>query len=332
MNLKKLTNGRRVRDNRISDRVYDKYFIVCVTDYATYDESLIKESDLETIGHGLYTWAGLKGYINKIIKGTGLNTEFKIDKSSYTYSCYFVDANGKHKAYIGFGILETPDADLLNTLQNMNVPSISDSRKVKDGFYQDWGVNGYNMDNYPYYKVLINGDSQGIVCDNEDEAIEYAQKVDKRFVSKRVNIEVRLYTAEFPVGELVWSNNISDSVRRVEDNWYDEYDDNEEGDDEEFEYHVSIFDSAKMSKEEGRKYAEELCALLSNKRYKNGGNWCETDWTEPMDRIAATDTVAVWGYCYADEIETVFEAIEMWTNDWANEYGFELRITPVPID
>lgn len=216
MNYKKLTSGQRVRDNKISDRVYDKYFIVCVTDYATYDESLIKESDLETIGHGLYTWAGLKGYINKIIKGTGLSTEFKIDKSSYTYSCYFVDANGKHKAYIGFGILETPDADLLNTLQYMNVPSISDSRKVKDGFYQDWGVNGYRMDNYPYYKVLINGDSQGIVCDNEDEAIEYAQKVDKRLVSKSVNIEVRLYTAENPDGELVWSNNISDS-RRVKD-------------------------------------------------------------------------------------------------------------------
>ena len=125
--------------------------------------------------------------------------------------------------------------------------------------------------------------------------------------------DLKIEPADKPI-EYYTGETISDS-RRVKDSA-----------DDEFEFAVAIEDSESMSNAEERKYTKELSQLLSGMQYGDGDEYCETDWVEPMDWTEG-DSVAVWGRCYADSPESVEEAIEQCTRDWADNNGFDLRVT-----
>ena len=108
---------------------------------------------------------------------------------------------------------------------------------------------------------------------------------------------------------------IGDSARRVKDS-----DDDEEADDE-YEFFVAVVGSESMSNEEAERYEDELSELLSYKRFHDNNRYCELDWVEPMDRVGEGDSVAVWGFCYADSEDTVYDALEKWTAD----LGYKVR-------
>lgn len=119
---------------------------------------------------------------------------------------------------------------------------------------------------------------------------------------------LKIEPADEPI-EYYTGETISDS-RRVKDS-----------DDDKYEFFVAVVGSESMSNDEGRKYEKDLAKLLSYKNISEHDGYCETQEVEPMDRVGEGESVAVWGFCYADSEDTVYDALEKWTAD----LGYKVR-------
>lgn len=116
------------------------------------------------------------------------------------------------------------DKYFYETLYDFEYGNVSDSarRRVRDGVYDDSGVDGYNK--FPAYRVFPN--ESKIAFDDKDEAIEYARKQSKRLGANNTygksrrsyldDVHVKEYTENNRNGVVVWNNNdVADSRRPV---------------------------------------------------------------------------------------------------------------------
>ena len=199
----------------------------------------------------------------------------------------------------------------MNLKQIMGKQSVTggQSRRIKDG--RDWTSNeqeAQRIANNSEYGDFDKSDYKAAVYYG---AMKMAESKDNQYDA---NYEP-YYTFDKKGNAISKPERMKDSARRVKDSA-----------DDEFEFAVAIEDSESMSNAEERKYTKELSQLLSGMQYGDGDEYCETDWVEPMDWTEG-DSVAVWGRCYADSPESVEEAIEQCTRDWADNNGFDLRVT-----
>ena len=209
---------------------------------------------------------------------------------------------------------------------------MNDALNMLGALLEKNGINGFFVDDFYFNNPDIDEYVAEADCEDVYDYMDYIGDyyVDSSSFGAHSDHVIRgenfkMKIADEPIEYYMGSDEISDSRKRVKDS-DDDNDDNEDNNGK-YEFAVAIDGSESMSNDEGRKYAKEMSKVLSGNQYDEGGNWCETDWVEPMDRVGKGESVAVWGFCYADSENTVYDALEMWVEDWADKYGFELRIT-----
>lgn len=189
--------------------------------------------------------------------------------------------------------------------RNIQGASISDSRRVKDDRFDDVtgeiqkGVDAYADMFYPYDQS--NPENSEFLRNNRD-------RFKKHFSGRGVSVSER----ELSGRNGLYFERMKDS-RRVKDS-----EDNEEV----AEVVVSVIGGESMSNAEGRKYANEIKNAIEYKQFSQGGEWCESQDFEWMDRVGEGESVAVWGIVYGSSWNTIKSSVE----EWVESLGFDVDV------
>lgn len=181
------------------------------------------------------------------------------------------------------------------------------------------GITDYYEDDYYWNNPDINEELEQSNFEDVDDLMDAYNDIyvdgttegaSEPHVLRGENLKIE--PADEPIEYYMGSDEISDS-RRVKDS-----DDDNDG--YKYEFFVAVVGSESMSNEEGEQYEDEMSDVLSGKQW-DGNGFCETDLVEPMDRVGEGESVAVWGFCYADSEDTVYKALKQWTSG----LGYEVR-------
>jgi hypothetical protein len=193
------------------------------------------------------------------------------------------------------------------TIEEYPDDQIGDSaRRVKDDRFDDVtgeiqkGIDAYADVFYPYDQS--NPENGEFFRNNRD-------RFKKHFSGRGVSVSER----ELSGRNGLYFERMKDSARRVKDS-----EDNEEV----AEVVVSVIGGESMSNAEGRKYANEIKNAIEYKQFSQGGEWCESQDFEWMDRVGEGESVAVWGIVYGSSWNTIKSSVE----EWVESLGFDVDV------
>lgn len=192
--------------------------------------------------------------------------------------------------------------------------SLTESARESVTYGDDFEPNIYDIDSYGYSVSLW----QQACAEGEVEGVLEKAAEDAKGIKTMIGFNLdkpynRMGDDGWSILESACEGKVSDSTRRVKDS-----EDNEEV----AEVVVSVIGGESMSNAEGRKYANEIKNAIEYKQFSQGGEWCESQDFEWMDRVGEGESVAVWGIVYGSSWNTIKSSIE----EWVESLGFDVDV------
>lgn len=192
--------------------------------------------------------------------------------------------------------------------------SLTESARESVTYGDDFEPNIYDIDSYGYSVSLW----QQACAEGEVESMLEKAAEDAKGIKVMIGFSLdkpynRMGDDGWSILERACEEKVSDSTRRVKDS-----EDNEEV----AEVVVSVIGGESMSNAEGRKYANEIKNAIEYKQFSQGGEWCESQDFEWMDRVGEGESVAVWGIVYGSSWNTIKSSVE----EWVESLGFDVDV------